>query len=177
MMTKRDKREFADMFKALGDPTRLKIYQFLQGRCWPHPADTAAEHWIENGPTVSEVCTTVTGSKKITSKVSQHLKELRIAGLITIERRGKNMICGVNHSASASLIGLLSNVEAAEPSAPMEESVVVEQVLAAHEPVKSKRKSQTVTEAAEPETVMVHARRKIKSASNGDGPAKAATAP
>ena len=105
-MGKRDKREVADMFKALGDPTRLSIYQFLQERCWPHSADTNEEHWMTNGPTVSEVSIKVTGSKKITSKVSQHLKELRISGLITIERRGKNMICGVNHAAASFLAAL-----------------------------------------------------------------------
>jgi len=142
-MGKRDKREYAVMFKALGDPTRLKIYQFLRGRCWPHTADATEEHWIENGPTVSEVSANVTGSKKITSKVSQHLKELRIAGLITIERRGKNMICGVNHSAAAALITLLNCVDKVEGVAAEAPEVVPEPV--AVEAVKPRRKSKALS--------------------------------
>jgi hypothetical protein len=56
-----------------------------------------------SGPTVGEVCCHVTGAEQINSKISHHLKELRLAGLITIERRGKNMICGVNRAAVAAL--------------------------------------------------------------------------
>jgi ArsR family transcriptional regulator, arsenate/arsenite/antimonite-responsive transcriptional repressor len=134
-MGKKDKRELADMFKALGDPTRLKIYRFLRGRCWPHAADEIEEIWLENGPTVSEVCTKVTGSKKVTSKVSQHLKELRLAGLITIERRGKNMICGINQGAVTSLVTLLNCVDEMENAIP-ELTVSVEPAVAVEpEPV------------------------------------------
>ena len=169
-MAKRDKREFADMFKALGDPTRLKIYQFLRGRCWPHAADEAEEKWIENGPTVSEVCTTVTGSKKITSKVSQHLKELRIAGLITIERRGKNMICGVNHSAAEALVALLNSVDkveaVAEIGAPVEAVAVVDEVQAS--PAKPSRKKVVVVDAPVVEVELVKPKRKVKAALNGN---------
>ena len=180
-MGKASKREMADMFKALGDPTRLKIYQYLRGRCWPHTADTAEEHWIDNGPTVSEVCANVTGSKKITSKVSQHLKELRIAGLVTIERRGKNMICGVNHAAAESLIALLNSVEKVEPTvaeeaAPAADPVVVEEpvVVVAEEPIsesepaKPKRKKQVMVEVPIVEIELVKSRRKSKAVSNGE---------
>ena len=54
-----------------------------------------------------EVCCHVTGAEQINSKISHHLKELRLAGLITVERRGKNMICGVNREAVAALAAYL----------------------------------------------------------------------
>jgi ArsR family transcriptional regulator, arsenate/arsenite/antimonite-responsive transcriptional repressor len=169
MMGKKDTREAADMFKALGDPTRLKIYQFLRGRCWPHAADESAEGWLNNGPTVSEVCTKVTGSKKITSKVSQHLKELRLAGLVTIERRGKNMICGINQSVVHSLVSLLNSVEVVE-SAPLETIPAVEVVAIVEEPVKSRKKAATaeesVVELPVVEVELVKPRRKAKAAAN-----------
>ncbi len=56
-----------------------------------------------DGPTVGEVCCQVTGAEKITSTLSFHLKELRESGLITMEKRGKHMICGVNRDALARL--------------------------------------------------------------------------
>lgn len=55
------------------------------------------------GPTVGEVCCCVTGTVKVSSTMSFHLKELRNAGLITMERRGKNMVCGVDREVLASL--------------------------------------------------------------------------
>ena len=61
------------------------------------------------GPTVGEVCCRITGADKITSTISHHLKELRLANLITVERRGKHMICGVNRDAVQALTAYLNN--------------------------------------------------------------------
>src|SRR5437763_946265 len=92
-------KELAGRFRALGDPTRLRIFGFLSQYCCPVAVGEGGEVRPVQGPTVGEVCCSVTGAEKITSTVSFHLKELRNAGLITMERRGKNMICGVDKDA------------------------------------------------------------------------------
>ena len=95
--------DIALMFKALGDPTRLKIFEFLTEQCCPIAIEDTGDVRPVVGPTVGEVCCNVTGQNKITSSISFHLKELRLAGLVTVERRGKNMICGINWDAVAVL--------------------------------------------------------------------------
>ena len=95
------------MFKALGDPTRLRIFEFLRGCCCPVAVEDGGDVRPVLGPTVGEVCCQVLGTEKIPSSLSFHLKELRQAGLITMERRGKNMICGVNREAVAALAAYL----------------------------------------------------------------------
>jgi len=97
----------AAMFKALGDPTRLHIFEFLRSCCCPVAVDESGDVRPVLGPTVGEVCCHVTGAEQISSRISHHLKELRLAGLITVERRGKNMICGVNRDAVAVLASFL----------------------------------------------------------------------
>lgn len=101
--------DFVAMFKALGDPTRLQIFAFLRACCCPVAVEETGEVRPVSGPTVGEVCCHVTGAEQINSKISHHLKELRLAGLITVERRGKNMICGVNRAAVAALAAYLGS--------------------------------------------------------------------
>ncbi len=86
----------AAAFKALGDPTRLRIYEFLCSCCCPVSLDQAGDIHRTDPPTASDVCCRVTGAEKITSTVSFHLKELRQVGLITMEKHGKHMVCGIN---------------------------------------------------------------------------------
>jgi ArsR family transcriptional regulator len=95
------------MFKALGDPTRLRIFEFLRSCCCPVAVGEEGEVRPVEGPTVGEVCCQVTGADKITSTVSFHMKELRQAGLITMEKRGKNIICGIDREAMRKLAAYL----------------------------------------------------------------------
>ncbi len=106
------------MFKALGDPTRLRIFEFLRDCCCPVAVEDTGDVRPLLGPTVGEVCCQVIGVDKITSSVSFHLKELRLAGLITMERRGKNMICGVNRDAVATLAAYLTEQSADNQKGP-----------------------------------------------------------
>lgn len=77
--------------KALADPTRLHIVQFLANcRCAEVGEDGAVYE-----PTAGEVCCHLTGGEKITSTISHHLHELENAGIIGIERRGKHMVCSL----------------------------------------------------------------------------------
>jgi ArsR family transcriptional regulator len=89
----------AAKFKALGDPTRLRILQFLRSCCCPIALDESGGVSPVVGPTVGEVCCRITGVERATSTISFHLKELRNAGLISMERRGKHIVCGVNLKA------------------------------------------------------------------------------
>ena len=105
-----EKADFAAMFKALGDPTRLHIFEFLCRQCCVVAVEESGDVRPVLGPTVGEVCCHVTGAEHISSTISFHLKELRLAGLITVERRGKNMICGVSRDAAASLASFLGGI-------------------------------------------------------------------
>ena len=112
-----ERLDAAAMFKALGDPTRLHIFEFLRSCCCPVAVGAAGDVRPILGPTVGEVCCHVMpGARQINSTVSHHLKELRLAGLITIERRGKNMICGVDREAIAALAAYLSETGAEGPT-------------------------------------------------------------
>jgi ArsR family transcriptional regulator len=78
-------------YKALSDPTRLHIVEFLS-RCCCGRAAVRDDGGVE-GPTAGEVCCHITGADKITSTVSHHLHELEQAGLVSLERRGKTTVC------------------------------------------------------------------------------------
>lgn len=99
----------ATMCKALGDGTRLRIFEYLLSCCGPVTVDDSGDVRPVRGATVGQVCCRVTGTDRITSTISFHVKELRLAGLITVERQGKHMICTVNQDAVASLAAFFSN--------------------------------------------------------------------
>ncbi len=82
--------------RALSDVTRLRIVQMLA--CCPECVTGE-----ECGPTASRVCCDVSGAETITSTVSHHLKELREAGLVNMNRQGKTMVCTLDREALAGL--------------------------------------------------------------------------
>lgn len=114
--TRQTRYDFALMFKALGDPTRLRIFEFLRESCCPVTVEETGDVRATTGPTVGEVCCNVTGATTVTSSVSFHLKELRLAGLVTVERRGKYQICGINQDAVAALTAFFGGAGIPEES-------------------------------------------------------------
>jgi DNA-binding transcriptional ArsR family regulator len=86
----------AAVFKALGDVTRLRIFQML--RCCEREVaiDETGGCRPASGLSVGEVCCQLGQSM---STVSFHLKELRLAGLIRTEKRGRFIYCSVNPAA------------------------------------------------------------------------------
>ncbi len=98
------------MFRALGDPIRLQIFEILRSCASPVSVDECGQAFPIDGPTAGEVCCQITGSDRINSTVSHHLKELRLAGLINVERRGKHMICSINQPAIEAMSEYLAKV-------------------------------------------------------------------
>src|SRR5436190_18891944 len=103
-----EEERYAAAFRALGDPTRLRIFEFLAGCCGPVALEETGDVRRVEGATVGEVCCRVTGGERITSTISHHLRELRLAGLITTERRGRHILCRLNHDVVASLASYLA---------------------------------------------------------------------
>ncbi len=86
----------AAMFKALSNPHRLEIFVKLASAGGDTACCTVKGEKLEliNGP-----CACVgdlgKGLGLAPSTVSHHIKELRLAGLITLERQGQNIFCHV----------------------------------------------------------------------------------
>jgi ArsR family transcriptional regulator, arsenate/arsenite/antimonite-responsive transcriptional repressor len=92
----------AAIFKALGDPCRLSIFEALRG-CSGREivVDEAGQCRRPKGSlSVGEVCCRLAQSS---STVSHHLKELRIAGLIRTQKSGRWIFCSVNPEALAAI--------------------------------------------------------------------------
>ncbi|MBS1709037.1 MAG: winged helix-turn-helix transcriptional regulator [Armatimonadetes bacterium] len=100
-MVSDDVEDLSRAFRALGDATRLGIVTFL---C---QADKQGQ-----GATVGEVSKAVTGVSKANPRISFHLKELRTAGLITVEKQGKFIICRPDWGRLATLGTFLTAITA-----------------------------------------------------------------
>jgi ArsR family transcriptional regulator len=110
------------MFKALGDPTRLGIFQML--RCCAQSGsaltlDEEGQVRPAGSLSVGEVCCQIGGSN---STISHHLKELRLAGLVRMEKRGRWIYCSVNGEALAAMASFMKEegVLCQEPVAGMD---------------------------------------------------------
>ena len=87
--------DLADVFKALGDPNRLAIFELIRRRCGPNCVPTE-----DPATTVSRLADEF---ELALSTVSHHLKELRRADLIRCEKRGQQVFCSVNQEALAAM--------------------------------------------------------------------------
>lgn len=92
-----DLQQYADIFKALSNVNRLKIFLRL--------ASCSVEGDTFNVDGQICQCVGVLGSDLGVSAptVSHHLKELHRAGLIKMERRGQRIECWVNPDIHAAL--------------------------------------------------------------------------
>ena len=81
---------FSAVFSALSNPHRLQIYTILSGCCGP-------ENTCSTEATMSCCVGELGGQLDIAaSTLSHHLKELSHAGLINMQRDGKQVICSIN---------------------------------------------------------------------------------
>ncbi|MDQ7781716.1 MAG: metalloregulator ArsR/SmtB family transcription factor [Desulfomonilaceae bacterium] len=93
---------FAEIFKALAAPNRLRIFLRLASCC---PPGTKCTSDMALAQCVSDLGK---GLGIDLSTVSHHLRELRRSGLIRMERRGKNMLCWVDPETVTATANLLS---------------------------------------------------------------------
>ena len=98
-----DIAKFSEIFKALSNPNRLKIFLRLVSCCNP---GTVTEINDTLGPE-SCACVGELGQDLGIglSTISHHIKELRRAGLIRMERRGQKIECWVDPETIAALRG------------------------------------------------------------------------
>ncbi len=94
--------KMAGMFKALSHPNRLRIFLRLISCCVPgtvHRLDEEGSKYVGDlGRDLGIVPSTV----------SHHIKELRRAGLIRMERRGQKIECWVDSEVIKELAGFFS---------------------------------------------------------------------
>jgi ArsR family transcriptional regulator, arsenate/arsenite/antimonite-responsive transcriptional repressor len=90
----------AAVFRALGDPTRLRIYLTLRDCAREVRVDEAGQCRADGTLSVGEVCC---GLPCAASTVSHHLKELRLAGLIRTEKRGRTICCSIEPGTLAAI--------------------------------------------------------------------------
>jgi ArsR family transcriptional regulator len=85
-------KQFAEIFKALSNPNRLRMFLHLVTCCVP---GTVGSFDAEAGVSA---CVGDLGRDLdiVPSTVSHHIKELRRAGLVRMERRGQKIECWVD---------------------------------------------------------------------------------
>ena len=84
-----DIQKFSEIFKALSNPNRLRIFLHLVSYCAP-----GTKHTIETGTAyVGELAQDL---EIVPSTVSHHIKELYRAGLIRMQRKGQKVECWID---------------------------------------------------------------------------------
>jgi ArsR family transcriptional regulator len=86
--------KFAAMFKALSNPNRLRTFMRLISCCRPGKVTSINP----NSGTAGCACVGEPGEDLgiVPSTVSHHIRELRLAGLIRMERRGQKIECFID---------------------------------------------------------------------------------
>jgi ArsR family transcriptional regulator len=98
--------KFAEMFKALSNPNRLKIFMRLVSYCIPKVVtDISSSPESENCACIGELGQDL---GIVASTISHHIKELRQAGLIRVERRGQKIECWIDPETLTALQGFFS---------------------------------------------------------------------
>ncbi len=98
-----DIERFSEMFKALSNPHRLKIFMRLANCCGPNTACSVDSEEMRT-------CVGELGRDLgiVPSTVSHHIKELNRAGLIRMERRGQKIDCWVDSGTLGALAGFFN---------------------------------------------------------------------
>ncbi len=91
--------KFSEIFKALSNPNRLKIFLRLVSCCVPGTV------WSFEPKDVTYVGDVAKDLKIVPSTVSHHIKELRQAGLIKMKRSGQKIECWVDPEVLKDLEG------------------------------------------------------------------------
>lgn len=90
---------YAEMFKALSNPHRLRIFLRLASCCAP------GTRWKADASNCACVGELGADLGIVPSTVSHHIKELVRAGLIRTERRGQTISCWVDPEVLRTLAG------------------------------------------------------------------------
>jgi ArsR family transcriptional regulator len=95
--------KYAEIFKALSNPNRLKIFMRLATCCEPGTVTSFNSSSGEEGC----ACVGELGQNLgiVPSTISHHIKELRRAGLIRMERRGQKTECWIDPETLTALSG------------------------------------------------------------------------
>jgi ArsR family transcriptional regulator len=91
--------KFSEIFKALSNPNRLKIFLRLVSCCVPGTVWSFEAH---ESTCVGDVAKDL---DIVPSTVSHHIRELRQAGLIKMKRSGQKIECWVDPEALKNLEG------------------------------------------------------------------------
>jgi ArsR family transcriptional regulator len=98
-----DLEAYARQFRALSNPHRLQIFNLLSGCCAP---GTQCSTDAVQSCCVGELDQQL---EIASSTLSHHLRELHQAGLIEMQRRGKQIFCSVNPASLAQLRNIFNN--------------------------------------------------------------------
>jgi ArsR family transcriptional regulator len=93
--------KYAEMFKALSNPNRLRIFLRLITCCKPGTVSSI----FDCGEPEGCACVGELGQDLgiVPSTISHHIKELRQAGLIRMERQGQKIACWIDPDAVEAL--------------------------------------------------------------------------